>query len=81
MASGLDGTVYIPLPTLSFQPIKIGAATLSVPEKTKQFLISPPASPPVGWEQAPEAQPCVDFTLVTALASLQLPGTLPLSIG
>ena len=56
------------------QPIKIGENTLGVPEKTKQFLISPPASPPVGWEQSAEAQPCVDFSLVTALASLQLPG-------
>jgi len=58
------------------QPIQIGDASLSIPERTKQFLISPPTSPPVGWEQIEEAkpQPIVDFSLVTALAKLQLPG-------
>ena len=39
-----------------------------------QFLISPPASPPIGWDQTSEPSPCVDYTLVTALAKLQLPG-------
>lgn len=47
-----------------------------LPQRTKQFLISPPTSPPVGWEQTEEAtpQPIIDFSLVTALAKLQLPG-------
>ena len=59
------------------QPIVIGSKSLDLPPLTKQFLISPPASPPVGWEQSDESTPsapCVDFSLVTALASLQLPG-------
>lgn len=56
------------------QPIKIGSDTLEIPKKMKQFLISPPASPPVGWEPVEENTPCVDFSLVTTLASLTLPG-------
>ena len=56
------------------QPIILGSQTLEIPQRTKQFLISPPASPPVGWEPVTEENPCVDYSLVTALASLQLPG-------
>ena len=56
------------------QPFTLGSQTLSLPKLTKQFLISPPASPPVGWEPSDEQAPCLDFSLVTALASLQLPG-------
>ena len=58
------------------QPFTLGSQKLDLPQRTKQFLISPPASPPVGWEQSGEQSPCVDFALVTALASLQLPGIL-----
>lgn len=45
-------------------------AYLHVPPLEKQFLISPPASPPVGWEQPKEDRPVVDYDLLTAMASL-----------
>eukprot|EP00731_Ephydatia_muelleri_P038530 Em0795g3a len=57
------------------KPIILGSRTLEIPKRTMQFLISPPASPPVGWDQTSETSPCVDYTLVTALAKLQLPGS------
>lgn len=43
---------------------------LKLPALEKQFLISPPASPPVGWEQAKESEPVVNFELLSRLASL-----------
>jgi len=43
---------------------------LHVPPLEKQFLISPPASPPVGWEQPKEDKPVVDYDLLSAMASL-----------
>jgi len=46
---------------------------LHVPPVTRQFLISPPASPPVGWEQPREDRPVVDYDLIAAMAQL-LPG-------
>lgn len=46
---------------------------LHVPPVTRQFLISPPASPPVGWEQPHEDRPVVDYDLLAAMAQL-LPG-------
>lgn len=64
---------------LSVQPIILGSQQLEIPQRTKQFLISPPASPPVGWEPVTEESPCVDYSLVTALASLQLPGEIAMS--
>lgn len=45
-------------------------AYLHVPPSEKQFLISPPASPPVGWEQPKEDKPVVDYDLLSAMASL-----------
>lgn len=48
---------------------------LHVPPVTRQFLISPPASPPVGWEQPKEDKPVVDYDLIAAMAQL-LPGRL-----
>lgn len=45
-------------------------AYLHVPPLEKQFLISPPASPPVGWEQPKEDKPVVDYDLLSAMASL-----------
>uniref|UniRef100_A0A5S6QCI8 Calcipressin-2 n=1 Tax=Trichuris muris TaxID=70415 RepID=A0A5S6QCI8_TRIMR len=43
---------------------------LKLPQLEKQFLISPPASPPVGWEQSKEAQPSFNFELLSRLAAL-----------
>jgi len=43
---------------------------LQPPPREKQFLISPPSSPPVGWEQPREGNPVVDLELVAALAQL-----------
>jgi len=44
---------------------------LRPPEPEKLFLISPPSSPPVGWEQKVEDPPIVDLNLIAALAQLQ----------
>ncbi|CAG7675286.1 unnamed protein product [Allacma fusca] len=43
---------------------------LHPPTPDKQFLISPPASPPVGWEPRAEDQPNINFDLISALSQL-----------
>ncbi|KAG9508657.1 Calcipressin-2 [Fragariocoptes setiger] len=44
------------------------------PKPERQFLISPPASPPVGWEPVHEGSPCMDIRILSAIANLA-PGT------
>lgn len=46
---------------------------LAIPKLTKQFLISPPASPPTDWEPVHEGAPVIDVQLISAIANL-VPG-------
>ena len=60
---------------MSLQPVTIGSSRLGPPAKTKQFLISPPTSPPVGWTPVQEAAPSsVDYNLLAALSRLRMGG-------
>lgn len=54
------------------QPVTpISNKNLQPPAPTKQFLISPPSSPPAGWQQAEECEPNIfSHDLLAALANL-----------
>lgn len=53
------------------QPVTpISYTNLRPPAPVKQYLISPPASPPVGWEPREEGEPMVNHDLLAAIASL-----------
>ncbi|XP_041979818.1 protein sarah [Aricia agestis] len=53
------------------QPVTpISLKNLRPPKPFKQFLISPPASPPIGWEPREEGEPLVNHDLLAALATL-----------
>ena len=56
-------------------PIDMEDQHLQPPALTKQFLISPPASPPVGWQPREEGEPLVNHDLLAAIANLSAGGS------
>lgn len=52
-------------------PIDAADQHLQLPAPVKQFLISPPASPPEGWVPRAEGEPLINYDLLAAIASLK----------
>ncbi|XP_050531647.1 protein sarah [Daktulosphaira vitifoliae] len=51
-------------------PMDAADQHLQLPAPVKQFLISPPASPPEGWVPRAEGEPLINYDLIAAIASL-----------
>ncbi|XP_038130749.1 calcipressin-1-like [Cyprinodon tularosa] len=62
--NGTEIRLYFP------QSVHIGSPRLKPPKPEKQFLISPPASPPVGWEQSHDATPVINYDLLCAISKI-----------
>jgi len=52
---------------------------LEPPQPQRQFLISPPGSPPDGWEPVKERAPAINYDLIAAITNLA-PGRLTTKI-